>query len=171
MQVPGTISLGGALLLLAAPSVARSIDDASPPGLAAAWSALPSEVLFDSPDGDTLQACGARYKASFEAGRMSYVPFLGSEAPRDFPLALTLVEVRVGDRGLDLDRDARPRRSEATVTYDRGSLREIYELELDSLEQSFRFEELTTGVWSPRYGRIVDVAGGQPVDAQSIQST
>lgn len=107
MQVPSAISLAGAPLLLDPPSFTQS-PDGSPTTFPTTWCSAPSEVLFDSPGGAAPWASGESCKASFEVGRMSFVPFLGSGTPRDFPLSLSLAEVRVGDRLLDLDRGAPP---------------------------------------------------------------
>ncbi len=99
-------------------------------------------VLFDSPSEDTVWARGADYKAKFDETGATFVPFLGSDAPRNYPLGLRVDTVAVGGCELPFYRQAPPHRVESTVTLDRGSFHEIYDLEVDSIRQSFLFAEL-----------------------------
>ena len=86
---------------------------------------------------DVLWARGASYKASFGAQGLSFVPFLGSTVPQDFPLALRLESARAGDEVLALETPCAAAREGDVVTLDRGALSEVYRLAPDSLEQEF----------------------------------
>jgi hypothetical protein len=45
-----------------------------------------SRVVFDQPGDGATWARGRTYKASFDAAGVTYIPFLGSNAPRNFPV-------------------------------------------------------------------------------------
>ncbi len=105
------------------------------------------DVLADG----TIWVRGRTYKASFCGGGASYVPFLGSDAPRNFPLDLSVARVSVGGAELTFDADA-PAVLEpggTSIAFDRGSFTERYLLTIDSVEQTFVFDEL------PQRGEIV----------------
>jgi len=94
-------------------------------------------VVFDQPGDGRLWAVGATYKASFGAEGFVYVPFFGSAAPRNHPVHFVLRAVRVGGRDLPFTQDAAPVRAGTRVTFDRGAVREVYELTGDGVEQVF----------------------------------
>src|SRR5262249_43719709 len=77
-------------------------------------------VFWDDRGDGTLWADGETYKASFAANGFQYVPFLGSQAPQDYPVRMTVRAARVGTRELALARDARPVRTGDRVVLDRG---------------------------------------------------
>ncbi len=97
---------------------------------------------FDVDAEGTVWVRGRTYKASFSQREATYVPFLGSKAPRNFPVALRVESVTVGGAPIAFDADARAVRAGDTIEYDRGSFRERYLLAPDSVEQTFVFEEL-----------------------------
>ena len=86
IQIPTRDALEGWNRRDEAPASARTVAPSAPPALARrALAAAPSEVLFAvEPDGE-VWVKGRSYKASFGAHGASYVPFLGSDAPRTFP--------------------------------------------------------------------------------------
>ncbi|MCP3916918.1 MAG: hypothetical protein GY711_15305 [bacterium] len=96
-----------------------------------------SRMYYDRPDGETLWARGKTYKASFGNEGATYVPFLGSDAPQNYPVRMKLEEVSVGGVTIAHDSGARAERSGDRVTLDRGILNEMYELELEQVEQLF----------------------------------
>lgn len=102
----------------------------------------------ERPDG-SLWAVGRSYKAGFEPGVASFVPFFGSSAPRNFPIRLHVRSIEIGGEPVAFDADALPRREGERVVYDRGVVREVYDLGPDRVEQSFVFEGL------PRAGTLV----------------
>lgn len=113
-------------------------------------------VLFDEPgDGALWAKGGERYKARFDRRGSVYIPFFGSDAPRNYPLNLTLEEVLVGEKLVEFRRDVEPERLGEAVLYDRGSLIEHYDVRPDALEQLFHFDAL------PRGGDLVLRIAGQ----------
>jgi hypothetical protein len=97
----------------------------------------PRSVVFDQPGDGRLWALGATYKASFAADGFVYVPFFGSQAPKNYPVRFVLRAVRVGQRDLAFAADAAVTRSDSRVTLDRGLVREVYDLTPSSVEQTF----------------------------------
>jgi len=85
----------------------------------------------------SIWASGNTYKAGFGASGATYVPFLGSQAPRNFPLEMSLVSATVDGVEIPLERAGAPVRDGDRITIDRGPIDEVYELALDSLEQTF----------------------------------
>lgn len=90
------------------------------------------------PDG-TVWARGAGWKAAFAADGFQFIPFLGSDAPRNFPLGLRLVGVVAGTRSLPLARTQPALSNGDRVTIARGACTEFYDLARDHVEQSFVF--------------------------------
>ena len=126
-----------ALLLLAA--------SAGPPATAQSPTPMPltaptfDRLLVDTVDG-VIWARGSDYKASFSEKGVSFIPFLGSHAPRNFPVTLTLAGVTAGGEAVAIARAYPAAQKGSQVTIERGSLEEIYELSLGQVEQLFRFE-------------------------------
>lgn len=89
-----------------------------------------------------LWARGANYKMRFERGTATFMPFLASFAPHNFAIEFSLRQVFVGSDGLPFDAHAEAQLSARTVTFDRGPVRELYELAPRSVEQMFVFDSL-----------------------------
>jgi hypothetical protein len=99
-------------------------------------------VLFDQPEpGGPLWAGGTNWKASFDSTGTTFVPFFGSDAPRNFPLRLELASVQVGGEALPLV-PGTPRVEDGVVRTERGSLTECMQTGLERLEHSFVFRTL-----------------------------
>jgi len=99
-------------------------------------------VCFDDRAADgNLWAVGTAWKAAFDARGATVVPFFGSHAPQNFPLRLELDRATVGGEPLALT-DNKPTHTDAQVRTDRGSLVEVYDTKLETLEQSFVFSQL-----------------------------
>ncbi len=84
-------------------------------------------VLHDRGEDGTRYAIGDTYKMSFDASGASYLPRFGARAEMDLPLHFAF--------------DGAPRsitRNGDRVVLERDSFTEIYDLGLDSVEQSFR---------------------------------
>lgn len=92
-------------------------------------------VDFDIEDG-THWARGSDYKASFGPAGAAFVPFLGSQAPRNFPLAFAPASLRRGSTTLGLEPGA-VRREGMQVRILQGSLESVYDLDASGMEQSF----------------------------------
>ena len=83
---------------------------------------------------------GADFKASFEAGQVRFYPFLGSDAPRLYPVQFSAPRVTMGEHSLDLGKASQPVEEEGTISIKRGSLKEWYRLNPDSIEQLFTLD-------------------------------
>lgn len=118
--------------------------DAARP-LAPATTPVPDTVrhaLFVSPSPDgTVWARGADWKAAFTAQGMQFVPFLGSDAPRNFPLALRLAGASIGGVQLPLELQQRPTVNGRRIEIARGACVEAYDLAVTQLEQTFTFAQ------------------------------
>lgn len=109
-------------------------------------------VQFQHADDNELWARGADWKASFDRGGFTFIPFFGSEAPRNFPMRIELASATVGGEPLALAA-GEPTHAEGVVQTHRGSLIEKVATALDAVEQSFVFPTL------PNRGDVhVDVA-------------
>ncbi len=80
---------------------------------------------------------GRSYKASAQPSGFAFHPFLGSDAPRNFPVAFRLVGASRGDRSIPLDDGARVSRSDDRIVLDRGAIQVRYDAAPDEVEQSF----------------------------------
>lgn len=102
----------------------------------------PSSVHVDrNGEADALWAGGADWKARFDARGFEVHPFLGSDAPTNYPVRFELQRVAVDDVALPVMRAA-PELSTNLVQWQRGSLVESVALAGSSLEQSWRFDSL-----------------------------
>ena len=104
----------------------------------------PRTVLFDRPGDGRLWASTPTYKASFGPEGFVYVPFFGSQAPHDFPVNFVLRNVRVGGQQLPLG-VAEPQQADRRVTLDHGAVREVYDLGVDDVEQTFVVDSALAG--------------------------
>jgi hypothetical protein len=102
------------------------------------------DVLADG----TVWVRGREYKASFARDGVAYIPFLGSDAPRNYPLDLAVEAVSIAGVELAFRTDAAPSVDGSSVVFDRGSFQERYVLTPDGIEQTFVFDDL------PRRGEI-----------------
>ncbi|MBK8096376.1 MAG: hypothetical protein IPK26_04670 [Planctomycetes bacterium] len=101
----------------------------------------PNALWLDEPQPGELWARGRNYKASFDPRGWQFIPFLGSDAPRNFPLHLSLASVRIDGDELPLATGKVSRR-DRSVAIDRGSVREQLDLTGASVEQTFVFDRL-----------------------------
>jgi hypothetical protein len=102
---------------------------------------LPRGVVHvDAPGDGHWWAKGDDWKASFGAEGLVFVPFLGADAERNFPLALRLADVHSGDTHVPFAADGvATRRDERRIEIARGSLIEAYDLRPEGIEQTFVF--------------------------------
>jgi len=99
------------------PSTGRGAD-AAPPALP-----HPEHVLVDDLGADGAWASAPSYKAAVRAGRLTFVPFLGSDAPRNQPLHLELDRVVVSGEEIAFGEGA-PALEGTSLRLDRGAVRE-----------------------------------------------
>lgn len=95
-----------------------------------------ADVHFDVDERGAHWARGANYKARFGADGATFIPFLGSDAPRNFPVRFTLVGASQGERAVSL---AAPRvaRQGERIVLDHGPVRAEYVVGPGGVEQLF----------------------------------
>ena len=104
---------------------------------------IPRDQLYFATGTDGApQVRGRTYKAEFTAAAASYTPDCGSAAPRSHPLSFRIQSITAGGEPLAFATDVAAQRAGNSVSYARGAVRELYDLELDSIEQKFVFETL-----------------------------
>src|SRR5260221_10923060 len=103
---------------------------------------LPSidrERLHYAQRDDALWVHGTNWKASFTREGLSFIPFLGSKAPHNFPITFTLGSVRRGGTQLTLSEPSRVAHDGDRIDMDRGELVERFDLAPAHIEHSFVF--------------------------------
>ena len=98
-------------------------------------------VYWDTDAQGALWARAEGYKASFDASGATYIPFLGSEAPQNYPVHFRVSSIRAGGEELGFEAAALPQRSGERISYERGPVREVYEMTPRGVEQLFVFEQ------------------------------
>lgn len=97
----------------------------------------PGTVLFARAADGGIWASGDNFKANFDRQGMTFVPFFGSNAPRSWPLQLSLASVTAA-APLTLA-EAAPELRARQVTIARGACTEVYDVDATGIEQSFVF--------------------------------
>src|SRR5688572_24032247 len=93
--------------------------------------------IFDEVGDGAVWVLGRNYKARIDARGLTFVPFLGSRAPRNFPVSLSLASATIGAQDLPLHFQAQPVREGQRIWVDHGSITEVFDVAADSIEQSF----------------------------------
>ncbi|MEM1448756.1 MAG: hypothetical protein AAF957_17625 [Planctomycetota bacterium] len=107
--------------------------------------APPDHVLHDVDSEGTRWAMGTTYKASAGPDGFQYIPFLGSDAPQNFPVGFRLSGATVDGEPVALDARADVSRSGDVWTLDRGPVDVVYRLALDSVEQIVVLDDVSRG--------------------------
>jgi len=129
-------------------SAGRTAAQVSPPvdldSAAISAVGMTEDVFFDRPDGEQgpLWARGTSYKARFDANGATYIPFLGSDAPRNFPVTFRLESISIDGLPLPFASNVDAALDGDVVFFDRGSVTELYAMQHDSMEQMFVFDSL-----------------------------
>ncbi|MEL6713447.1 MAG: hypothetical protein AAFP86_06720 [Planctomycetota bacterium] len=89
------------------------------------------------PDRTASGSAAGPTRRAFADDGCTYVPFLGSSAPRNFPVRFELVTAEVDGVALELEPAPRVVRDGERVVIERGPVRAIYDVALESIEQSF----------------------------------
>lgn len=100
-----------------------------------------SEVLMDQTADQHIWARGRDYRASFGTEGFTVWPVFGKRSPQEFPVAFQLQQVTLGGEALQTRAEA-PSMNGSVVEIGQGSLREVYYLDLDQVEQTFVFDQL-----------------------------
>jgi hypothetical protein len=98
-------------------------------------------VHHDVDSNGVLWARGRAYKASFGDHGATYIPFFGSDAPRNFPVTFSLGSATQGGSHIEFAQHADARRDSDRITLDRGAIREVYDITVDGVEQSFDLDQ------------------------------
>lgn len=132
-----------------APGTASAPAKNAPTDGAANPFAGPDFLLFDQPQADgPLWVNTAPWKASFASEGWSFIPFFGSDAPRNFPVGFAPPNVRIGGEALATVA-ATPTRTNRRIEYAHGSCVQALEVTDQGIEQTFRFDRL------PHRGELV----------------
>ncbi|MBK7644806.1 MAG: hypothetical protein IPJ19_17490 [Planctomycetes bacterium] len=140
-----------ALFLLSFPALAvqQRVQPASGPLLD------PERVYMDEPGDAHVWARTESYKASFGAEGATFVPFLGSKAPHNYPLGFHVIGCEAGVAPSPSQIGAVER-----IEYERGGLIERYDLAPGWIEQSFVLRERpAAGDYTLRIGVESELAG------------
>jgi len=106
---------------------------------------LAHSVLLDQPGDGRIWARGQNYKASFGVEGFTYVPFLGSDAPRAYPVAFTVGSMTVNGVPVAFNAAAVPSVQGMRVSFNRGAFTEVYDLAPSGIEQSFIITQPVSG--------------------------
>jgi hypothetical protein len=101
--------------------------------------------LFDEPGDGALWVRGKGYKARFDTQGLEFIPFLGADAPQDYPIRFSIESARVGESELSWSSDVAAEREGALVRYRRGAFDEVFEVGADSIEHSFVLDRRVSG--------------------------
>ena len=91
-----------------------------------------------------IAARGRNWKAEFGASGATFAPFLGSDAPRNFPVRFSVENVELGGVSAPLDEPTLSFEGRR-ITLERGSVRAEYVAAEGGLEQMFVFDEAFAG--------------------------
>ncbi|MBK7643126.1 MAG: hypothetical protein IPJ19_08745 [Planctomycetes bacterium] len=116
---------------------APALDTAS-----ASYRAPHDQLYISAQEDGSPQVRGRAYKAEFRADSATYIPFCGSQAPQNHPLAFRIESLTAGNEAIAFASDAVAGLEAQTVRYSRGGVTEVYELGLDSVEQKFVFDSI-----------------------------
>ena len=101
-----------------------------------------TEALIDErPSGDVWVRT-KDFRASFtDAGFVAY-PIFGAVSPREWPVRFSLRSAGRGAAAYDVTRKGRAARAASTITLPHRSVREVFHVGVDSVEQTFVFDAL-----------------------------
>ena len=102
----------------------------------------PTRVLFDDLGDRGLWAATGAYKVRFDPTGVTYVPFLGSTAPHNWPVTFRLDRVTVAGEDLAISEAAEVLRARDAVTLRRGKTLEHWLLRATEVEQTFEITAL-----------------------------
>ncbi|MDF1836247.1 MAG: hypothetical protein P1V35_00125 [Planctomycetota bacterium] len=100
---------------------------------------LRERMHYDMQNGQ-VWAMGGDYKASAGPEGFSFMPFLGSDAPKTFEHKMRLSSATLGGEPIVLDGTAKVKRAGDRVILDRGPVDVFYDMSTESVEQSFELE-------------------------------
>ena len=125
----------------ASPTAASQLPQTRAELRAASRQPMPPQVLFDRTQDGDVWAVGHAWKARFDGRGFDFIPFFGSQAPRNFPLRVELDRVTVGGQALPLTAGV-PERVDRSIRTVRGGLTEVVATTLRAVEQAWVFDTL-----------------------------
>lgn len=134
------------------------------PGSPLMLSAPRTQVAYSESSG-VLWARGRNYKASAGSEGFTFIPFLGSAAPRNWPVRFEVEGARLGGEPL-LQDGLRPRisREASAFVIKRGAVEARYVMGIDSVEQTF----LVRGVAGQSRDLTLDVQVDTDLEARAV---
>lgn len=114
-------------------------EDMTPAPFPAEQAARIDALLYCDDEGSSWVR-GRTYKAGAETTGFTYVPYLGAEASRIYPVRFTLAGATDGGAPIPLNDGASVSRDGHRFTLDRGPVDVLYDAALDSVEQLFVIE-------------------------------
>jgi hypothetical protein len=106
---------------------------------------LQSTVLMSQPGDGSTWVHGVNYKASFSTSGFTYIPFLGADSPRNYPIHFAIEGISMGGNAIDFEGSAAPIVEGHVVAFNRGPITEKYLLSPNSVEQTFTVNTHITG--------------------------
>lgn len=130
---------GQRFLDASAPEVFNGLSDED---VAAAEAAAPSfapdrSQVHYTQHSDGTWIRGRNYKARAASDGFTFIPFLGAEAARNWPVEFRLDSAVLDGREINLDADASVTRVGDRIVLDRGPVDVVYDIDNESIEQSF----------------------------------
>ncbi len=96
--------------------------------------------IFHDEGVDGIWSMTRTFKTLANEDGFSFTPFLGSDAPRNYPVEFQLKSATLGEEALELTTKARVRREGDHITLDQGAVQTWYDISLDSVEQGFSMD-------------------------------
>ncbi|MFT5200287.1 MAG: sulfatase activating formylglycine-generating enzyme [Planctomycetota bacterium] len=97
------------------------------------------QVYYDRND-QGIWSMGESYKALAHKDGFTFIPFLGSKAPQNYPVQFSLSSAILGGQPLEMGDAANLYREGDRVILDRGSVQVWYDMAIHSVEQSFALD-------------------------------
>ncbi len=139
VQIPDApMPLGMPTPALAEPAAPMAADATIP-----AFPVREDRVRFDRGADGTLWAAAAGWKASFDGTAATFVPFLGSTAPTNYPARFAVSSVHAGGVAIEVS-DGVATEQGQTISIGRGGMVEQYVASTAGIEQKFVFDRLPT---------------------------
>lgn len=105
------------------------------------WVAIDEDVFNEAvhfvQHGTETWMRGPDYKACVSASGFTYIPFLGTNAPRNYPVTFELVAASLGGQPLELEPEGQVTQLNQRFVLDRGPIDVIYEIDSHKVEQLF----------------------------------
>jgi hypothetical protein len=96
-----------------------------------------SHLWWDTDAQGTTWVRGRQYKASFGADGATYYPLFGSKQPKHYPLRLSLASATSNGQPIALAPITGAVREGDNIVIHRGVVDEVYEMSVESIEQTF----------------------------------